>query len=989
MQSRSQLQNYYELIEEFLANASTTKLLMTGGIAIPLLGFLFGIPLFFLLAGIVIGIYVAFAAVNPWKDLDLEPLPWKKDGKTRAEMFNGEFKPLIHSTYTPSKPVEDVIQKAVDIIVTNYVESWYSSLAPDDTTFVDACRQTLLDTATAFSGQQALKRPADIFLVLLFSTCNTFVVFLRELRAVAASYSATIFGVHEYIAANPESALAQMIDLTIQRSRFRNAADNIVQTFLPVLDLKRSPIALLAREIIAKQVLEATVDTFSDPDEVNKYIIYLLQREGNIQELARNEINLQEANLSSQATEKLPEIQNHISIAADVTLNAPSTASLLQVKSILDRESCEVSGHELLQQPLVSEEEDGGDLASLAALSSVDDFDYDSLAEAMGDRDDYTVGMDDNQKTPTLQSRSRYVRRKPLRSSANISSSVATAPVSDDITNHESPTTFDQMFQDPEFTTSERSLSQVDSSSAILSPRKQSDLASVSLYQANISVIDSSADSSQSTKPLSSKPVGFYTLVIEPTGGTPGWMAMRNISDFERLHIVLQKLATLAGITTFPDIFPSWHGVTRSDYCQTLQLYLQLVASKRELADCEAMKKFVDKKETTSAVEKKWQKAPIFKHAGEGMMDAISRATSATASAKESRNAILNVLAAAKKQSVDTINRTKERQRQTFMNGPDFSGLAASVRQLANGGLVHSGAAQGGLITHDTSSHSLPGYNADLNSSSNSLASVPDSTSVSSTLAGDKYLSTFGPADGDSHDATSRKSLNLASISTPTLARSSSLRTGSSGMSRVDSTSSDVLVAEVALKSPMPEGREEQTRAAKDQENRRSAIIASHQPLSQNETNSLIDSMFLAISELYLLSNAWTVRRSLLTVLRGLFLRNGSSSVEGVRVAIQKDIIDKYSSEEELTRKLNDLVNSVWAEQPSTETSSKEKSDALANEARKMFISHAIPDAIKSVMGAGASAQALEYVFEVLQDRNIARGLVSNLLMDCVTTMLM
>ncbi|KAK9332209.1 PXA domain-containing protein [Lipomyces starkeyi] len=1002
-------QYYYKQVENILANATTTQLVLGISVAVPLLLCLFGVPLFAMLLGVLIGIYIAFMAINPWKDLDLEPLPWKNARKWKDEMPAVEFKPLIQSSYEVSEPVDEVIKRMVDIIVEQYVESWYRNLLPDDMTFVNACRQTLLDTATAFAGQQALKRPADLFLVLLFSTCNTFVVFIRELRIVSATYSTRPGGIHEYIVANPESALAQMVDPEIQKAKLRNASNNLVQTFLPVLDMKRSPVALLAREIIAKQILEAAVESFSDPDTVNRWIIYFLQKEENIKALA-DEMNARDGRPSSPVKgQRTPSPAKGAAIDSEYADGMPTEQRLPKPAAVARPPSPAkeplinngyADGIPIDKSPVpvnsfASDPTAEADIASYGLDESELDSEYDDYLSS-------SPPLADEQRTPTLSSFNFAPPHRPLRKKVGSSSPAMTGPgpnTQTETTARRQPaTTFDESSDvgnaNSSPSSSQTSPTQPQAPVNSTYNRKPVELPASTLYQTNIMVIDSSADNNQSTKVLTSKPLGFYTLVIEPTGTAPGWMAMRNISDFERLHAVLQKLSALAGLTTFPDIFPSWHGVTRADYCLTLQLYLQLVVNTRELADCEAMKKFVDKKETATATEKRWQKNPLFKHAGEGVLDAISKATTATSSAKDSRKAILGVLAAAKKQSVDTINRTKDsafRPRQSFLNtGADLPGLSAGMRYITNGGV---GAITNGPANTD-STHSLPGYNPELNYSSNSLASAPDTTSSQSTLVqADLPPPPSEISDNYSPNLQRHKSFNnAASASTPALGRTSSMRgsrNDSVTSSEADYNDYTQTHTSVSIDRRESMADEPRPRTGLDQNARRSAIIASHQPLSQGETNSLIDTIFLAISELYLLSNAWTVRRSLLTVLRGLFLRNGSSSVEGIRLAIQKDIIDKYSSEDEIARKLNDLADAVWPTDTNTPQPTTQSSLELKNEAKKMFVSRAVPDAIKSVMGAGASAQALEFVFNVLQDRNIARGLVLNLLMDCITTALM
>ncbi|KAK9462959.1 PXA domain-containing protein [Lipomyces oligophaga] len=1043
------LEIYYSYFENLIANATANQLLVAACVGLPLAVLVFGPLLFCLLAGGLGGAVMTFRALNPWRNQDLTPLPWKEDNRTAATYFNEKsIKSIMHSHYSPSQPVEAAIERGVDIIVRDYVESWYHDISPDDTTFTSSIRQTLISSAHAFAHQQSFKRPADIFLVLIFSACNTFVVFLRELRAVSSRYSNKAGRIHDYIVSYKDSALAQMVDPGIQQVKLRNAANNLIQTFLPTLDIKRSPIALLLREVVAHQVLEAAVDSLSDPDSVNSWIIYFLQREENIKELAGEMSN----NTSSPAElPKTPE-PSSLSRFQDNEYDAEKTPTLASTEStsLTDENSSGLASH-------------SSSNTTSAIPTKKDDFEK-RMQEVMGDGDFDRQPV----STPTTMlnrapsaplrsnSASHRIPRRPInseivdsaRQSSDMSYSLditealesepSRGPQSEDksqrnpgqpvasrsgvISNarRSMPNLNDDASVDLDSTASSRPASTFDemfqnhsldeqSSAAVARRSHISTLeptVTFTLYESSITVIDSSADNNQSMKVMSSRPIGFYTLVIEPASSVfAGWMAMRNISDFEKLHLVLTKLASLAGLTMFPEVFPPWMGVSRADYCQTLQSYLQLVVNTRELADCEAMKKFVDKKETTSTGEKRLLKAPFFKHTGEGMLEAISKATSATSSTKESRNAILGVLAAAKKHSSDTFGKVRDtasvasgngsqgsgnstKSRQSFLpSGPDFSGIAASMRNFANGG----GPTLPSLpfMSHTDGGAVLPGYQVDMNESTNSLASTIDSTT--------QRISTEGGSDSYIPEVrVNNKSIGnnaLASSSTPVLiSGGSALRSVDSRTSSEADLSSEIgsprhsMMFEHDMDRTLPRSGME----VHSLEQRQSLNITAHTELTQGETNSIIDTMFLAISELYLLSNAWNVRRSLLTMLRGLLLRNGSSSVEGIRLALQKDVIDKYSSDAEIARKLNDLINSIW---PSSEQVkpklSESESTALREKARQMFVSRTIPDAIKSVMGAAASTQALEFVFDVLQDRNIARGMVLDLVMDCITALLM
>ncbi|KAK9451955.1 PXA domain-containing protein [Limtongia smithiae] len=1051
-----QLAVYYQVVMDFFANATPHQLALVAGVVIPALAFLFGIPLFFMLVGIGIGIGVSFHVLNPWRDgQPLQELPWKRGGKTRAAYFSGEFRPVIQSSYVPGEPVENAIKRAVDMIITGYVDSWYSPLDLDDPSFVSATRQALIDTANAFAYQQASKRPEDLFLVLVFSTVNTFIVFLRELRTVVESFSTSDGGIHDYIVAYPESALAQTVDPEVQKQKLRNASNNLVQTFLPVLDIRRSPIALLLRGILSKYVLEAIVDSFSDPDAVNGWIIYFLQKEKNIKELAKSyDANSSDAARKATGVDSagspgasVQRTHSQSSVQLSTTTQAgprPSTDSRRPLSlstrtrpkssienNHIDAVSAQSQRREVQRKPVeISEDLKISEFGAIDSQDITASFDSDRTPTA-----DTYADAHSEAETP-----SGGVSRKLV--DGDITSmeipSVSGEPQPSRMV-YVPPTSFEEMFQLPEFshTTNNAAprsslsgsnhsapqpgLSVVSTSPSSISsqpttfktsppayPRRQPpvELPAHTLFESHITVIDSTAENKQLSKVMSSRPSGFYSLVIEPADAAPGWMAMRNIAEFENLHSVLHKLATLAGITSFPDIFPQWSGSTRAEYCQELQIYIQRVVNTRELADCEAMKKFVDKKE--GPAERRWQKPPaILKHAQDNVREAISKATQQKRN-PQSRHSGPDI-PSNQRMSLQLHSGLQQQQQQqqglrlagvvnaggfqNMLNGPDFSGIAASVRTFTNnvGGAVNNAERAFAKKIQDAQS-AFDGYNSSINNSTSSLTSMDNSNAMGprpSSIVVDEPANMQSAEHSDSYlpdlgRQTTVASVASASASAPSLTLSET-HSSSDAEGVDDSAPVEPIAAENRLASSHP-------RSALD-DMRPFGISTINEPLTQSETNSIIDTVFKAVTEVFLLSNAWNVRRSLLTVLRGLLLRDGSSSVEGIRQAVQKDIVDKYSSEEELSRKLHDVINAVWPDAERTAMKEQAKaaldSRALKEEARKMFISNAMPDAIKSVMGTAASAQALEYVFDVLQNKNIARGLVLDLLMDVITTSLM
>lgn len=59
-----------------------------------------------------------------------------------------------------------------------------------------------------------------------------------------------------------------------------------------------------------------------------------------------------------------------------------------------------------------------------------------------------------------------------------------------------------------------------------------------------------------------------------------------------------------------------------------------------------------------------------------------------------------------------------------------------------------------------------------------------------------------------------------------------------------------------------------------------------------------------------------------------------------------------------------------------SEQMAEEEKESLRLRARRLLVERGMPDALRGVMGAAASAECLGRVFDCLQDGRVARGLV-------------
>jgi hypothetical protein len=158
--------------------------------------------------------------------------------------------------------------------------------------------------------------------------------------------------------------------------------------------------------------------------------------------------------------------------------------------------------------------------------------------------------------------------------------------------------------------------------------------------------------------------------------------------------------------------------------------------------------------------------------------------------------------------------------------------------------------------------------------------------------------------------------------------------------------------------------------------------------MTEEETQMAVELFFAVIQELYTLSSAWNIRRTLLNAAKTFLLRPGNPNLESIRLLLQNSVIDANTSDEGLAAHILKLRENTlpteeelkqWPPPPSHEE--KEK---LRSKARKLLVERGMPQALTSVMGAAASGEALGRVFDCLQIEEVARGLMFALLLQAV-----
>lgn len=171
-----------------------------------------------------------------------------------------------------------------------------------------------------------------------------------------------------------------------------------------------------------------------------------------------------------------------------------------------------------------------------------------------------------------------------------------------------------------------------------------------------------------------------------------------------------------------------------------------------------------------------------------------------------------------------------------------------------------------------------------------------------------------------------------------------------------------------------------------------SSSTPSYPPLTAQETTLTIELFFLLTTQLYTLSSAWSLRRTLLTAAKNFLLRPANPQLEALRIMIQDTVIDANCSPVGIAGHIDTLRKNVlptaeeleaWEKSDTAATTaakgvelSADEKEALRVKARKLLVEKGMPVALTGVMGSAATAEAVGKVFDCLQVEDVARGLV-------------
>ncbi|KAF9883442.1 hypothetical protein FE257_003440 [Aspergillus nanangensis] len=470
----------------------------------------------------------------------------------------------------------------------------------------------------------------------------------------------------------------------------------------------------------------------------------------------------------------------------------------------------------------------------------------------------------------------------------------------------------------------------------------------LTLYRASISVDDGSDSGGKGL--IRSKPTSSYLLQIEPVSArSTGWMVFRKYTDFEILHEALETISRLNKIERFTDdhaVLPSWKGQTKQALARGLEKYLYDALRYESLSESARMKWFLEKDggldpEPTGPVKSgfSFPSQVAFENVGKGVLGVLTNAPKGVSDgSKAVFDGVTGVFGGGtNRKSLMSLNMTADSQ--NSIGSPEVR-LPSPHGSKDGGDAARSAASFDSqkVITHD------------LQSCQPNQEYGPPSLECSSDNT-----------NGTGHDAPKAFD-SPTSITGVPITRTSS---------EVEGVTEKGASAENA-NSPLPD------------DNRASR----NNPITQEETRIAVELIFAVINELYTLSSAWNFRRTLLNAAKSYILRPGNPNLETIRGLLQESMINANTSDESLAFYLIKLRENALPTEAELKSWPPPADDAekehLRETARKLLVQRGLPQALTSVMGAAASREALEKVFDCLQIERIARGFVFSVLLQAL-----
>ncbi|KAF2478240.1 uncharacterized protein BDR25DRAFT_250928 [Lindgomyces ingoldianus] len=943
--------------------------------------------------------------VLDWRDIAVKGNEKSSDDDSNMDVKLYSGKELDYSEFRPETAA--ALTELTDAVIRDYVKWWYSPILPTELSFPSACRQTLTAFLLSISAHLSRKRPADTFVDFVTNSSSIMIVFFNELSVALAATPGTSASeaIDAYLESKPESSLGNILDTQNQSKKLDMVAEDILQNYLDPKTYNCKPAQIFLRKVLAQLILDMTISTCSKPDWINGWIVYLLE------DGEPDLINVIDAGVEGSSGQ-LENVKNAVEKqekAVETEASLEEKRNVANHKRVVSRaqEAMDEAMREAQRLSQMIAEDDARRLKELRNTSSTTSNDDQSESTTQG------IATPTSSQSETLADNDVTdlgISNIPSMASSQVGPPSPNMP-------EEPPK------QEPKhsFTSFDQLVPSQPPTALMANPPPVEKPPPLTLHNSKMSIFDDSMPGEKAI--IKNKPTAEYLIQIEPASQYhSGWMTARKFTDFETLHEVLRRIAAITGTTGFTEAhstLPAWKGHTKASLRGELERYLNDAVRFKPLAESEGMKRFLEKE---TGLQKSsggkggfpgigWP-GQTFENMGKGMIDVLTKAPKEVAGGGKALfggvtgvlGNVASPLGGNKKNRGDSVsNSPGTLSRSVTTPTPRHGRAESTVSELPSH--IRTESTMSSLKRPSTDSlrnpnspiidqqpgreapmERRPSYNPDGDgkrsgrssiygqSRSNSRApSVRESMDLSPVMGGDQLMN-LPPMPSDiPDDYTSspvRSSLDPYHSRHPSRASTTSLPLPNEPVPPFPRRPSATSTTSSNPTKPQP----------------KPTSPKSCPPLSEQETTVLVELFFAVINELYTLSSAWQIRRTLLNAAKTFLLRPGNPQLESIRQLISTTVLDDNTSDAGLAYHLRKIRENTLPTEDELKAWPKEMSgeekERLKVKARKLLVEKGMPQALTSVMGQAASGEAVGKVFDCLQDRRVARGMVFGLLLQ-------
>lgn len=906
-------------------------------------------------------------------------LDWRNDARTAEEQADSvkilANQALDFSSFGPETAA--ALNTFTDAVIKDYVHYWYDSTLPEEGTFPMACRRTFTAFILSFSGHLQRKRPADAFLDFVTNASSIIIVLLNELSvALNASPNSTAEeAIASYLKMKPDCSLSYMVDQNAHKAKLAESAEDIIQAYLDPKSYNCPPAHAFLKQVMAQLVLGSTVTLCSRPEWINEWIVYGLEES----ETTKEVMNMVDAGVEGRAKVTPTTEQQEVKSKNESVESKAASAHKRKMSRAEEAMDEAMKEAQRLTQLMIEEDRRRAEEES-------------GVREVMTASGDISDSTTQGVVTPTSSQSDR--ERK-----------------SGDVSAPESPFTEESTLarESNQFTSFDQLVPQAPPTALADTPVKpRPQTAILTLLNANISIFDDSVPGERTTN--KAKPTLDYLIQIEPANSIfPGWMIARKYADFETLHEVLRRISVITGVR-FVEAhaeLPKWRGNTKANLRADLEKYLTDAVRYQPLAESEGMKRFLEKdqglsKSPSGAVKGfGWPTPDAFGKLGGDMMNVLTKAPKQVAGGGK---AVLGGVAGLVGGSGKKANQSQTSLGRTATNPTNESPVTPSHSHRQSTTFAQSVMTDSYLGSLGDSGESEENSRIDTRPTSVRRGSGATTSSFDTKSKQSPAVSRPGSIISQresvlSAEASPRNSMSQPRPSDLSISETINLPPPPSEMP-----------ADYGAPAPLTRGSTDTFRSSKlDQGLAQSAELDRQPdepgtdaastataakvkaPLSERETSAAVELMFAVITELYTLSGAWQIRRTLLTAAKTFLLRPGNPQLSSIRDLLQSSLLDSNLSDSGIAHQVYKMRENglpteeelkVWKRDYPEKTA--EQKEELRIKARKLLVSKGMPQALTSVMGAAASGEALGKVFDCLQVPEISRGLIFGLMLQAL-----